>query len=199
MGRRSRRYRKHWQPVALPSIPRPQPKRCWRWNWLSPDPMNYSREASSAFHSILTNEIAQAQQLHDLLGKENSLLQKGSPQALQDLLEEKKTLLQRVESAVATHNRFLEQQGLSIDRQGTESFIQGCANGEVLHQAWEHFTALLESCHRQNEVNGGAVQLNQRHVTQTLEILKGISHGDKTYGRGGEAKPNATSKSLGKA
>ncbi|PUB77876.1 MAG: hypothetical protein DBP03_02895 [gamma proteobacterium symbiont of Ctena orbiculata] len=161
--------------------------------------MNHSSEAAAAFHDILTNEIAQAQQLHDLLRKENALLQKGSPQALQDLSEEKKTLLQRVEAAVASHHRFLERQGFGIDRQGTEAFIQGCANGEALQQAWVHFTTLLESCRRQNEVNGGAVQLNQRHVSQTLEILKGLSQGDKTYGRGGEAKPNATSKSLGKA
>ncbi|MEW8508597.1 MAG: flagellar protein FlgN [Candidatus Thiodiazotropha sp.] len=161
--------------------------------------MNRSTEAISAFHAILNNEITQAQQLQDLLRKEYSLLQQGSAKALEDLLEEKRALLQRVEAAVVTHNRFLEQQGLSIDRQGTERFIHGCIESEPLHQAWEHFTGLLEACHRQNEINGGAVQLNQRHVSQTLEILKGLGQGDKTYGRGGESKPNSTSKSLGKA
>ncbi|MES9992984.1 MAG: flagellar protein FlgN [Candidatus Thiodiazotropha sp.] len=161
--------------------------------------MNYSTEARSAFLTILKNEIEQAQQLHDLLGKEYSLLQQDSPEGLQDLLEAKKKLLKQVETAVASHNRFLQQQGLTIDRQGTETFITGCSDKQPLDQAWNQFTALLESCHSQNEINGGALQLNQRHVTQRLDILKGLSQGDKTYGRGGESKPNTTSKSLGKA
>lgn len=161
--------------------------------------MNHSTEALKAFLGILQNEIEQAQQLLDLLRKEYALLQKGSAENLQDLLEQKKQQLKKVEAAVATHNHFLEQQGLSVDRRGTETYIQGCIDNEPLNQAWQQFSLLLQACHKQNETNGGAVQLNQRHVTQTLDILRGLSQGDKTYGPSGESKPNTTSKSLGKA
>lgn len=161
--------------------------------------MNYSSEAAEAFIKILDNEIEQSQRLLELLRVEHDLLQKGSPQQLQDQLEQKKQQLTQVEAAVLTHNRFIEQQGLVADKQGTETFIQQCSENQRVTATWQRFTSLLEACHKQNELNGGAVQLNQRHVTQSLDILRGISQSDKTYGASGESKPNSTSKSLGKA
>ncbi|MBT3013974.1 MAG: flagellar protein FlgN [Candidatus Thiodiazotropha sp. (ex Lucina aurantia)] len=161
--------------------------------------MSNPSEACSDFVEILHNEIEQSQRLLDLLRSEYTLLQKGSPQALQALITEKREQLKQVEAAVATHNRFLEQQGYGTDRQGTETYIQQCSNLESTSETWHRFITLLEACHKQNEINGGAVQLNQRHVSQTLDILKGISQRDKTYGPSGESKPNTTSKSLGKA
>ncbi|MCG8044747.1 MAG: flagellar protein FlgN [Candidatus Thiodiazotropha endolucinida] len=161
--------------------------------------MSNPSEACSDFVEILHNEIEQSQRLLDLLRSEYTLLQKGPPQALQALITEKKEQLKQVEAAVATHNRFLEQQGYGTDRQGTETYIQQCSNLESTSETWHRFITLLEACHKQNEINGGAVQLNQRHVSQTLDILKGISQRDKTYGPSGESKPNTTSKSLGKA
>ncbi|MEW8097084.1 MAG: flagellar protein FlgN [Candidatus Thiodiazotropha endolucinida] len=161
--------------------------------------MNNPSEACSAFVEILHNEIEQSQRLLDLLRTEYTLLQKGSPQALQALITEKREQLKQVDAAVAAHNRFLEQQGYGTDRQGTETYIQQCSNLESTSETWHRFITLLEACHKQNEINGGAVQLNQRHVTQTLDILKGVSQRDKTYGPSGESNPNSTSKSLGKA
>ncbi len=161
--------------------------------------MNQTTQAASAFLGILDSEIEQAGRLLELLRTEYSLLQKGSPQALQDLLEEKTQQLKRVEAAVAAHNHFLEQHGMSTDRQGTESLIQQSSDEEHLSQTWQRFSELLEECHKQNVVNGGAITLNQRHVTQTLDILRGLGQRDKTYGPSGETKPNSTSKSLGKA
>ncbi|MEW8050271.1 MAG: flagellar protein FlgN [Candidatus Thiodiazotropha sp.] len=161
--------------------------------------MNDPLEASRVFVEILQNEIEQSHRLLDLLRTEYTLLQKGSPQALQELITEKKQQLKLVETAVMTHNRFLEQQGYGADRQGTEAFIQQCSDNELMSETWHRFSALLEACHKQNEINGGAVQLNQRHVVQSLDILKGVSQRDKTYGPSGESKPNSTSKSLGKA
>jgi flagellar biosynthesis/type III secretory pathway chaperone len=161
--------------------------------------MNNSSETTRLFVKIIQIEIEQSQRLLDLLSKEYELLQKGSPQALQTLTAEKKQQLKHVESAVINHNRFLEQQDLTPDREGTEAFIKQCADNASMTETWKRFITLLEACHKQNEINGGAVQLNRRHVTQTLDILKGISQKDKTYGPSGESKPNATSKSLGKA
>jgi flagellar biosynthesis/type III secretory pathway chaperone len=161
--------------------------------------MNSLVETSRLFVKIVQIEIEQSQRLLDLLRKEYELLQKGSPQALQALTEEKKQQLKHVETAVLNHNRFLEQQGLSADRQGTEAYINQCGENQQMTETWQRFTSVLEACQKQNEINGGAVQLNRRHVTQTLDILKGISQKDKTYGPSGESKPNATSKSLGKA
>lgn len=161
--------------------------------------MNNTSETYRLFVKIMQIEIEQSQRLLDLLRKEYDLLQKGTPQALQALTEEKKQQLKHVEAAVLNHNRFLEQQGLTPDREGTEAYIKQHSDNASMAETWRRFITLLEACHKQNEINGGAVQLNRRHLTQTLDILKGISQQDKTYGPSGESKPNATAKSLGKA
>jgi flagellar biosynthesis/type III secretory pathway chaperone len=161
--------------------------------------MNNLSEASRVFIEIVQNEIEQSQRLLDLLRTEYTLLQKGSPQALQQLTEEKKQQLKQVETAVLNHNHFLKQQGYSPDREGTEAYLKQSGDNDRTEETWQRFISLLETCHKQNALNGGAVQLNQRHVNQTLDILKGIGQRDKTYGPGGESRPNTTSKSLGKA
>jgi flagellar biosynthesis/type III secretory pathway chaperone len=161
--------------------------------------MNNPTEVDKVFVKVVENEIEQSQRLLDLLKSEYTLLQKESPQALQKLTEEKKQQLKQVETAALNHNRFLKQLGFSADRTGTEAFIQQFGNNELVTDTWYRFISVLEACQKQNQINGGAVQLNQRHVTQTLDILKGISQQDKTYGRSGESKPTSTSKSLGKA
>ncbi|MCU7893432.1 MAG: flagellar protein FlgN [Candidatus Thiodiazotropha sp. (ex Ustalcina ferruginea)] len=161
--------------------------------------MNHSAETQQTFFQILKTETVQTQSLLDLLRMEYEMLQSSSSQALQDLLEKKKQQLISVETVVTTHNQFLEQQGLSIDKQGTDTFLHQCNDNEQLLDMWHRLTSLLEACRSQNEINGGAVQLNQRHVSQALDILRGISERDKTYGPSGESRPNSTSKSLGKA
>ncbi|MCU7920182.1 MAG: flagellar protein FlgN [Candidatus Thiodiazotropha sp. (ex Dulcina madagascariensis)] len=161
--------------------------------------MHHSTEVEAAFSRILDIEIEQTQRLLDLLSREYELLQTSSPQSLQELLDKKKRQLETVETSVTAHNRFLEQQGFSSDRQGTEAFLQTCGDSAQPVEKWRRLITLLEACRKQNETNGGAVQLNQRHVTQALDILRGISERDKTYGPSGESKPTTTSKSLGKA
>jgi flagellar biosynthesis/type III secretory pathway chaperone len=161
--------------------------------------MNNPTEVDKVFVKIVEKEIEQSQRLLGLLKSEYTALQKESPQALQKLTEEKKQQLKQVETAALNHNRFLKQLGFTADRKGSEAFIQQSGNKELVTDTWHRFISVLEACQKQNQINGGTVQLNQRHVTQTLDILKGISQQDKTYGRSGESKPTSTSKSLGKA
>ena len=161
--------------------------------------MTHTTETRAAFSKILNDEIEQTQRLLDLLRKEYELLKGPPTETLEALLDEKKRQLEQVELCVSRHNRLLSQFGLTTDRQGTENFLQQCPDNAPLLTRWAQFTELLEQCRQQNEINGGAVQLNQHQVTQALDVLRGIAGGDKTYGPGGESRPTSTSKSLGKA
>jgi flagellar biosynthesis protein FlgN len=153
----------------------------------------------SAFSGILNTEIEQAQRLLDLLEQEYQLLLSSPSTALETLLTEKKRLLRSVEQSVAAHHRFLQQQGFGADGQGTEAYLGASDGDPELTQTWRRYIELVEACRKQNEINGGAVALNQRQANQALHILLGISDGNKTYGRSGQSKPSNPSKSLGKA
>ena len=152
-----------------------------------------------AFAAILDNGIGQAQALLDLLEQEYQLLLSPPSKALETLLTEKQRLLKLVEQGVVAHNRFLQQQGLSADRHGTESYLDSLDDKGELQTAWNHYLELAAACRRQNEINGGAVELNQRQVSQAMNILLGVNDGNKTYGRSGQSRSTNASNSLGKA
>lgn len=158
-----------------------------------------SHQAQALFLSILEQEVEQATRLLGLLQQEFELLKANPGKELESLLVQKGDQLKQVEQSVLAHHRFLQQQGLSSDRQGTEQYLGLCPDNTALTGAWEQHWDLLQACSRQNEINGGAVALNQRQVNQALTLLLGMGEGQKTYGRSGESHSARPSKILGKA
>jgi len=161
--------------------------------------MDVHTASQAEFIRILNLEIDQAQCLLDLLAQEYRLLQTAPGKPLEDLLNEKRQQLKTVEESVTKHHRFLQQQNLSCDRAGTLAFIEAGSDNQLLSDTWERFESLLQACQKQNQINGGAVTLNQRQTKQMLDILLGISSGNKTYGRTGESRSVNSPNSLGKA
>jgi flagellar biosynthesis/type III secretory pathway chaperone len=162
-------------------------------------PMDDTPNTASHLLQILNQENEQAQKLLALLEHEYQLLKSNPGRELEEVLAQKKQLLKSVEQSVSAHHRFLQQQGLSRDRQGTERYLEQHRHDPSLTAAWERYLELLQACHKQNEINGGAVALNQRQVNQALNLLLGMGDGNKTYGRSGETRPNRPSSTLGKA
>jgi flagellar biosynthesis/type III secretory pathway chaperone len=160
--------------------------------------MDSRPQTQTLFLRILKQETEQARSLHALLKQEFDLLKKAPGKPLQNLLAEKRKQLKAVEQSVSAHHRFLKQQGFANDRQGTEQYIETCRDNPALSAAWEAYLEILQACQKQNEINGGAVALNQHQVNQALNLLLGLNE-NKTYGRSGESRPGRLPKSLGKA
>ncbi len=156
-------------------------------------------ETQAQFLSILDRESEQAQILLDLLEQEYRMLGSAPDEALDTLLNRKKQQLAQVEQSASAHHRFLQSQGLSADRRGTEAYLEACGDNPPILVSWQRYVGLIEACQKQNEINGGAVAANQRQVNQALNLLLGLGDGNKTYGRTGESQPARPSKTLGKA
>ena len=156
-------------------------------------------ETQARFLRILSEEAEQAASLLQLLEQEFQLLNATPGDALKKLLEQKKAHLKTIEQTATAHHRFLKQQGLSGDRRGTESYLAACPDNTALPALWQRYLKLLQSCQNQNEINGGAVAVNQRQVNQALNLLLDLGDINKTYGRSGESLPSRPSKTLGKA
>lgn len=161
--------------------------------------MDLQPETQRRFLAILKQETEQTAALLELLEREYELLKSSPGKDLEALLAQKQQQLQRVEQSTLAHHRFLQQQGLPCDRRGTESYLEQSRENLALSSAWKGHLELLQACRRQNEINGGTVALNQRHVNQALELLLGQGDGNKTYGPSGESHPTRPSNTLGKA
>ncbi|MCG7903769.1 MAG: flagellar protein FlgN [Candidatus Thiodiazotropha weberae] len=152
-----------------------------------------------SFVRIVQTETELTQQLLNLLRQEFELLKSPPSKKLEELLAQKQQQLQQIEQSAIQHNQLLAYLDFTPDRKGTEAFIQQSPDNAQLQEQWNKFTSLLEACQKQNEINGGAVQLNQHQVAHALDVLRGFANSDKTYGPGGESRPTSSSKSLGKA
>jgi flagellar biosynthesis/type III secretory pathway chaperone len=161
--------------------------------------LDTSPNTQALFLTILKREMEQARVLLELLQREFELLKSNPDKELENLLAQKSAQLKQVEKSVSAHHRFLQQQGLSSDRQGTERYLEQCPDNSTLTAAWQQQQELLQACSKQNEINGAAVASNQRQVNQALTLLLGMGDSQKTYGRSGESQPARPSKSLGKA
>jgi flagella synthesis protein FlgN len=161
--------------------------------------MDANPKTQIRFLQILNQETAQAKQLLDLLQQEFQLLKANPGKALKSLLAQKRSQLKVVEQSVIAHHQFLQQQKLSPDRRGTEAYLEQCGGEPSLTEAWQAYLDMAQACKRQNEINGGAIAVNQRQVNQALTLLLGLGDSNKTYGPSGESRPTRSSKTLGKA
>ncbi len=151
------------------------------------------------FCLILQAEIKQVQVLLELLTEEYELLQNTSPEPLERLIKIKQQQIEKLETTVIQQNLFLQQQEISPDRAGIESFIKNSPLDSPIRELWKEFEQLLEASRKQNEINGSMLVQSRQQVTNTLNLLRGVTQEQRTYGRSGEACPSQTATSLGRA
>ena len=148
---------------------------------------------------ILRLEIDEIQVLLELLMEEYQLLQNNSPEPLERLTETKQQQIGKLEAVVNRQNAFLHQQGLPPERQGIETYIQRLPSDTPIREQWIEFEQLLNACRKQNEINGGMLAQSRQQVTHALNLLRGVTEGQKTYGPSGAACSTQAAKSLGRA
>lgn len=161
--------------------------------------MTHSTDPQDTFSALLQSEVEQTQRLFDLLRQEYKILQLTSPDTLEQLTEEKRQQIEQLETAVSELNRYLVQQGFSPDQHGTQAFLEHLPENAQARNWWEKLQTLLENCHKQNLINGAALSLSQRQVSNSLDLLRGVTGAQKTYGPAGESRPNHRINSLGMA
>lgn len=151
------------------------------------------------FLNLLQTEINLTQDLCDVLTQEFTLLQSNDPDKLHQLIEKKNNLIINLEQTASKHNLQLEQMGYSGDRQGIERCIEELSETHQSKALWDSLKKLLAACQRQNEINSGVIALSRRQISNAIELLHGLTGGEKTYNPAGESQANRLSISLGKA
>ncbi len=114
-------------------------------------------------------------------------------------MKRKKSLVFNLEQTVAELNLLLEQMGYSRDRLGIENYIAELSESSQSKELWSHLKKLLAACQQQNEINSDVITLSRRQITNAIELLYGLTGGEKTYSPSGESQANRLSNSLGKA
>ncbi len=160
--------------------------------------MQLSAQDQQRLSVLLQSELEAILQLQQLLEQEYQILSSSeNPEQIEQISQEKLTLLKQVDQLFANRQRFLQELGLQ-ESTTLEALISRLPADCELASQFAKLQDAAKEVHRQNQINGGIVTHGQRYVRQTLDILHGKTEALQTYGPEGEARseerPNFSSK-----
>lgn len=122
---------------------------------------------------LITDDVAPAQQLLELLGQESLALHGRDMQLLEHILASKQGLIILLEQHGRRRSEILASLGLPTDRSGLEQLAAHSSIGEQLLAQSDALNQLLSDCREANERNGRSIQVQQASTANQLRILNG--------------------------
>ena len=142
----------------------------------------------------LEEGIGLAEALLQALADERAALESGEPEPLREAVARKEALFPRLQTLESNLRALLPQQG------GQTEALRKLDGSGTLVARHEHLRILFERCAHQNRINGGIVELSQRHLQQSLAILRGnLGTAEGTYDPRGQLHAESPGHLLSKA
>lgn len=129
-----------------------------------------------------------------LLTREQSHLVKADVEAIEAILEEKSMLLQRLNLAARARYDALAANGFEASEAGMDTWVQRNAK-QSISQLWAKFQKALGEAKEMNRLNGVLISKHFNRNQELLNHLQGNSGKDSVYGRDGQAKSQAPTRS----
>jgi len=139
----------------------------------------------ACLQSLVTQEIACAEDLLDVLSREQRCLKERDIEGITDTAAEKARLVSRMEQLGS--QRLHMTSDLHDEKNILLEDSMETGGGQTLFSLWRKLRRLLHHCQTQNQINGCAIQSITKHIERTVQILQGVSSAPSVYGADGEA------------
>ncbi len=152
--------------------------------------------------ALLQQQIQNAEQLKQILQNETDALITRDLGAIQHLSQEKSEQSSTLEKLSQPQQQLLQAAGLPYTAEGMKRFIESQPSNWAipLRKQQLHLQTLLESCQKQNLINGNIITANRYSAETALTILRGQFMPDNlVYSADGKAATSSSSTSLIKA
>lgn len=149
--------------------------------------------------SLLSAEIACAQDLLQILEQEYQALTQAQTDQIESISAAKQQQMQQLQQRLLERDRFLLRLSLAPGKRGMDLYLKQTPPQHHSQSLWEELQALARRLREQNEINGGIVSLGQRYVQQALNLLTGRSSSGDTYGPAGGHRSAHQAQTLAKA
>jgi flagella synthesis protein FlgN len=134
-----------------------------------------------------------AEELLATIRNEQSALIKADVNAIEQLLDEKSAVLQRMNSAVLNRYEALAANGFEPSEDGMNQWLKIQAK-PALNQAWVAFKKTLVQAKELNRLNGILISKQFNLNKQLLNHLQGNTASADVYSRNGQAKTQSGSR-----
>jgi flagellar biosynthesis protein FlgN len=148
--------------------------------------------------SHLRQDISACQTLLGLLDAERQALKARDPEQLEDVIQNKTTLLQHLEQSARQRSQWV---ALSGAKQKSETaWLSLLAKLDpTMESTWREFKDLLKVCQEQNEINGKLLARNQQVFERLLAIVRGKGESNPLYTARGNRGSGYDFQKLGEA
>lgn len=149
----------------------------------------------------IEQDIANCQQLLDLLEQEQTLLADRDFDGLDKLIDQKSRLLIKLDRNALTRSQWVANyQANTKDspKEAVDAFAEA-AKKHGLAEHWFQLQALFKTCHETNEVNGKMMVRNRSTHQRLLNILRGQNNSGQLYNGKGTKHQGLSSSTLGQA
>lgn len=136
-----------------------------------------------------------AEELLATIRNEQSALIKADINAIEQLLDEKSAVLQRMNSAVLSRYEALAANGFEANEDGMSEWLK-VQSKPALNQAWVTFKKNLVQAKELNRLNGILISKQFNLNKQLLNHLQGNSASGDVYSRNGQAKSQSGSRGV---
>ncbi len=74
-----------------------------------------------------------------------------------------------------------------------------CDDADAINSRWQHLLVIAAEGSALNMTNGAIIRVRQQHFESSLSVLRGVTPGSDTYGRGGAEASDFSSRSIAEA
>ena len=143
--------------------------------------------------AILTEETEAANQLLSVLLEEREALTRRDLEEIREIAERKQSLIETLEELSARQNSFLKEGGIDPGNTALEASLRDMGLQAVADQ-WNTLRIVLKDCQKENQINGGIIEISRRFAQQVLDTLRGVTAEGRLYGPSGETQPGGAKK-----
>ncbi|MEE4245830.1 MAG: flagellar protein FlgN [Kangiellaceae bacterium] len=120
--------------------------------------------------TAMNHELNICRKLFELLADEQRQLETNQLEKVNQLLKEKKTLLDELEKMA---NQRLSCFGIKvIHANHSHLFEQNISGNQELSQQWRNLKMEMDKCHVQNEINGRIISLSRKSIERTMNTFR---------------------------
>lgn len=151
---------------------------------------------------LFQQQITGAEQLYQLLKRENEALVKRDADAIQNISQQKSAQSVMLEQLAGQQRQLLQEAGVSFTPEGLKTLLNTLtpALATQLRKRQQQLQSLLEQCQNLNMVNGNIIAANKHSAETALAILRGqLAQENLTYSAGGQAVAPPPSRPIIKA
>ncbi len=146
--------------------------------------MSKVRQCIIALISGLKTDIKNYSRFHELLHKQQSLMQQHKNEELITLNQDHSILLETIREQAIRRKQLMYNIGVTADNAGMEKILAAldAKSSPQVALLWEKLKQLTHNCHNQNEVNGQLLALQSELLNKVLHTQPQDEYSSNTAG-----------------